>query len=789
MPASPLPAADTAVTFASGTAPLSAALLQQLKALNVRESEYRKIVHFLEREPNFTELCMFSALWSEHCSYKHTRHLLKKLPVTGRQIVQGPGENAGIVDCGQDLHVAFKVESHNHPTYVEPFQGAATGVGGILRDILTMNARPIALLNALRFGPLDEPSNKHRMARAVAGIGHYGNCMGVPTVGGDVVIHPTYGGNPLVNAMAVGMMQPGGMMSAAARGPGNPVVYAGSPTGRDGMGGAAFASRSLDETQSAKDRPAVQVGDPFAEKLVMEACLEAFATGLVVAAQDMGAAGLTCAAAEMSAKGNVGMRMSLDLVPAREPGMVAWEYLLSESQERMVLVLEKGNEQPVLDIFAKWGVPTAIIGEVLAESEIIITHHGQVVAQMDPKLLTDMAPLYAPQGQPTEPETDRANREDRNAWDGLPELLWPKVPQALATVLGSANVGSRQPVFSQYDRHVRNSTLLSSDHHTSGLIRLRTADNQPTGRALAMTLDGNPRHVALHPYSQSQGIVAEAARNLVATGAKPLGVTNNLNFGDPEAPDVYHQLYYTVEGMKEACLAFNTPVTGGNVSLYNTNESGAILPSPVIGMVGLLEDETLATPATFQTVGHTVAVLGRFRPSLGGSEYQALHAEGDCYGRPPTILLREEVMLQEIVLTLIERRLLASCQDVSVGGLLPTLAEACWREGQAAMAIATDLTPLWTTWTGQETDPVRLDTFLFGETHGAFVISYDPNHQAEVEAVVANVTQRRGPASQIAIVPVGSVTGLEQWLLSMNGHTHTLALEPFRRVWQSAITL
>jgi phosphoribosylformylglycinamidine synthase II len=407
---------------------LAPALLEQLQALNLRPSEYAKITHHLGRDPNFTELCMFSALWSEHCSYKHSRHLLKKLPTEGPQIVLGPGENAGIVDCGDGLHVAFKVESHNHPTYVEPFQGAATGVGGILRDITTMNARPIGLLNALRFGTAgftaegsscqapaaaaeEAAANRYRFYGAVAGIAQYGNCMGVPTLGGDVHLDESYTHNPLVNAMAIGLMQPGGMMPAGAKGVGNPVLYVGSPTGKDGMGGASFASKALAEGQQATDRPAVQVGDPFLGKLLMEACLEAFASGYVVSAQDMGAAGLTCASAEMAAKGDVGMKLNLDLVPAREPDMLAWEYLASESQERFLLVLEKGKEAQVQAIFDKWQVPAVVIGEVIEAEQLHISHHGEPVVDLPVKLLTDMTPSYAPSGKPAEPLELKARRE------------------------------------------------------------------------------------------------------------------------------------------------------------------------------------------------------------------------------------------------------------------------------------------------------------------------------------------------------------------------------------------
>lgn len=764
--------------------PLDVALQQQLQALNLREFEYRKIVHFLRRDPNFTELCMFSALWSEHCSYKHTKHLLKKLPTQGAQIVQGPGENAGIVDCGNGLHVAFKVESHNHPTYVEPFQGAATGVGGILRDILTMNARPVALLNALRFGPLTDAANRYRLFGAVAGIGTYGNCMGVPTVAGDVFIHPSYSGNPLVNAMAVGIMQPGGMMSAGAQGIGNPVVYVGSPTGRDGMGGASFASRALAGDQSQQDRPAVQVGDPFLEKLLLEACLEAFATGCVVAAQDMGAAGLTCATAEMAAKGGVGMHIQLDWVPVREPGMLPWEYLSSESQERMLMVLQKGQEEPVLAIFRRWGVPACIIGQVTEGPNLWIDFQGQRVVDLPARLLTDMAPEYAPSSRPEEPAAFKYRREGRLATEGLPALAWETVPQVLGQLLASPNVCSRQPVFSQYDRHVRNSTLLASDHLTAGVVRLRTPDNQPTGRALAMALEGNPRLVALNPYTQSQGVVAHAARKLAACGATPLATTDNLNFGDPEDPAVYYQLFYSVEGIKDACLALNTPVTGGNVSLYNTNATGAILPSPVIGMVGLLADETVVVPATMQRPGHGVALLGRFRPALGGSEYQALKTGGDSYGYPPSILMREEALLLKVLSCLTQQRLLASAQPLSLGGLLVTLTKCTFNQHPLQLGFSVGLDAAWALLPANQQ---RLDGLLFGETHGSVLLSYSLANEDTIRACVKQLTAGDGPASEIVFTPLGHVTETPVATLSWQGQTLTVSLEDLAQGWQSGL--
>jgi phosphoribosylformylglycinamidine synthase len=719
-------------------------LLAQLSALNVRVNEYTLICNELGRAPNFTELCMFSALWSEHCSYKHSKYLLKTLPTEGPQVVCGPGENAGIIDVGHGLHVSFKVESHNHPTYVEPFQGAATGVGGILRDIITMNARPVASLNALRFGMIEpEPTtsteqakaNKRRLAGAVAGIAHYGNCMGIPTVAGDTFFHPSYDGNPLVNAMSIGIMQPTGMMAAGAKGAGNPVLYVGSPTGRDGMGGASFASKALDDNKK-QARPAVQTGDPYAEKVMMEACLEAFASGLIVAAQDMGAAGLTCATAEMASKGNVGMRVELDLVPAREAGMQAWEYLSSESQERMLMVLNKGQEAPILEIFKRWRVPAVIIGEVLADERIIITHHGETVVDLPSKLLTDGAPNYIPFENPQE-ATEAKERRLQPSHQGLPALTVDNVPSVLNRMLHHSNIVSRRPIFQQYDRHVRNNTLLTGDHHSAGLIQLRTADNTPTPIALACSLEGNPLHVALNPFVGTQGVVAHAVRNVTCVGAKPLASTNNLNFGNPEQEAVAYELKTSVAGMREACLALNVPVTGGNVSLYNTNGTKAIQPSPTVGIVGVLADKTKVTTPAFKAAGHAIALLGRFAPSLGGSVYQGLLSQGQHWGEPPSICLSTEATLVNLLSdALLPQQLLASCQDVALGGLLTTLVGCRLMAKNTTtsepLSFSVNLSSL-----ASRVEPADVANLFFGETHGCYVVSYNVAHTERIQAILA----------------------------------------------------
>ncbi len=702
------------------------ALDAQLKALNLRASEYELICNGLGRVPNFTELCMFSALWSEHCAYKHSRHLLKTLPTEGKAVLQGPGENAGIIDCGDGIHVAFKVESHNHPTYVEPFQGAATGVGGILRDIITMNARPIANLNALRFGNLEgeqASDNIRRLAGAVAGIAHYGNCMGIPMIGGDTFIHPTYTGNPLVNAMSIGVMQAGGMMPAGAKGVGNPVLYVGSPTGKDGMGGASFASKALDEDASASDRPAVQVGDPFAEKCLMEACLEAFATGLVVSAQDMGAAGLTCATAEMAAKGNKGMRINLDLVPAREPNMQAWEYLSSESQERFLFVLEKGKEADVLAIFKKWHVPAVMIGEVLDEERIEVWHHGECVVNVPAKLLTDDAPTYPPDFEVKESE-EACQRRHREPSEGIQDIAFNTLENALNEMMQNVNLQAKTAIYEQYDRHVKLNTYLTSDHNTAGLIRL-SADSP---KALAASLEGNPLYVSLNPYEGSKGIVAQALRNIVCTGATPLAVTNNLNFGNPETPLVAFQLSESVRGIKDACVVFQTPVTGGNVSLYNTNGTEAILPSPTLGMMGVLEDVAYAVSPHFKEANDVIAILGYFQPTLGGSTYQWMKT-GESYGEPPTVDLEQEYRVARLITeTLVPQKILSSVQDMALGGLLPTVAKCCTAFNVLQWGVSLDLGAL------NEFEEKRWDVLCFGETHASYVISAKSEAMTRIQA-------------------------------------------------------
>ncbi len=758
-------------------ATLAPDLQSTLQSLNLTEGEYQKICNHLGRSPNMNELAMFSVLWSEHCCYKNSRHLLKLFPNKSPRVVAGPGENAGIIDIGDGIQVAFKIESHNHPTAVEPFQGAATGVGGILRDIFTMNARPIANLNSLRFGPLSFPErgeddatlrrNRFLFAGAVNGIAHYGNCVGVPTVAGEVFFDECYSGNPLVNAMAVGILYDGEIMSAKAKGVGNPVLYVGSATGKDGMGGAAFASKELD-ARSNEDRPAVQVGDPFAEKLLIEACLEAFTTGCVVAAQDMGAAGLTSSSSEMAAKGDVGMILDLDKVPAREPDMQPHEYLLSESQERMLMVLEKGREQPVLEVFAKWRIPAVIVGEVTDDQHIRILHKGKEVVDVPAKLLTDLAPSYDRGKNPPEPEAAKARRTI-DAKQNLPEFKLSELESWLKKLFASANVARPTGVIRQYDRHVQNNTLLASENISAGVIRLRQKNGEYSGKALSVTVDCNARYVYLEPYRGSMFAVAQAVRNMACTGAFPLAVSDNLNFGNPEKPEIYYQLYYAVQGIIDACKAFETPVISGNVSLYNEHSGAPIYPTPTIGMIGLIDDDTKVMSPALNKPGLKLALLGRFKPSLGGSEYQKLRL-GHIEGAPPDTDLNHEVRALRVILDLIAKQRVTAVQDVSLGGLLTTLIEMTFAH-EVGVTLSTD------SLRQDATADFRTDECLFGETAGSYIVAY----RAENEQAL-----RDACGDAIRFVPLGQTTS--EFALTLDQQT-PIALHPLKDLWSNTLAV
>jgi len=671
--------------------PLTDSLAAQIKAQRLTPGEYDRICELMGRAPNPNELGMFGVMWSEHCCYKNSKPLLKGFPTTGPRVLVGPGENAGVVDFGEGLRIAFKIESHNHPSAVEPYQGAATGVGGILRDIFTMGARPIALLNSLRFGPPDTDRNRFIIGGVVAGIGGYGNSVGVPTVGGEVYFDRTYDGNPLVNALAIGLMELPEIMKSGAKGVGNPVIYVGSTTGRDGMGGASFASAELSD-QSEKDRPAVQVGDPFLEKLLIEACLEAFQTGAVVAAQDMGAAGLTCSTCEMAAKGGVGVSLDLDLVPVREQGMSAYEYLLSESQERMLLVGELGREGEIIEIFTRWGLQAVVVGAVLADPVVRVYQKGTLVAEVPALALTESAPVYHHAILKEPP----AYVQTAWAWQPGPEHLQMAQPgTVLRQLLASPTISSKQWIYHQYDYLIQNNSLVVPGAGDAAVLRVRAQgfgmggvpDLPQSGRGLAATVDCNSRLVYLDPYEGAKLAVAEAARNLSCVGAIPVAVTDNLNFGSPERPEIFWQLAESCRGISDACRALDTPVTGGNVSLYNETQgptgSQAIYPTPTIGMVGLVEDLARTCTLDFKQAGDLILLLGPLTGGLGGSEYLAV-VHGLITGRPVAVDLAQEKRIQQTCRYLILQGWARSAHDGSEGGLAIALAESAFPGGLGA---------------------------------------------------------------------------------------------------------
>jgi phosphoribosylformylglycinamidine synthase II len=632
-------------------------------AHGLTSEEYDRIIRRLGREPTFTELGLFSSLWSEHCAYKHSRVFLRTLPTEASHVLQGPGENAGIVDLGGDLALAFKIESHNHPSFIEPFQGAATGVGGILRDIFTMGARPIAVLDSLRFGDPNDQRTRRLIEGVVSGISWYGNCFGVPNLGGEVGFATEYGGNPLVNAMAVGLVRRDRVFKARAEGVGNPVFYVGAKTGRDGIHGATMASATF-EADAEERRPTVQMGDPFTEKLLLEACLEAMATGAIVGIQDMGAAGLACACSEMPARAGTGMEVELSRVPQREPGMTPYEIMLSESQERMLLVAARGRESEIRDIFAKWELDAVAIGVVTGDGVLRVKNHGRVVAEVPVKALADEAPAY-------DKPTTRPDWQDALARVDLLALPTPLEPDAaLLALLAAPGIASKEWVYRQYDQQVGINTLVlpGSD---AGVLRIKGSR-----KAVALTTDCNARFVYLNPRLGAAMAVAEAARNLSASGARPLGVTDCLNFGSPERPEILWQFKEAVIGIGDACRALEIPVVGGNVSFYNETLGQAILPTPVIGMAGLLDDAEARCTQWFDADGDRVALLGPEEVSLGGSEYLwVMHRR--VAGHLAPLELGVERAAQEACRAAIGARLLRSAHDVSEGGIAVALAESC----------------------------------------------------------------------------------------------------------------
>ena len=694
---------------------------------NLNELEYERIVAMLGRAPTLTELGVFSALWSEHCSYKHSKPVLKTFPVTGPRVLQGPGEGAGVLRLEDGWAVAFKIESHNHPSAVEPYQGAATGVGGILRDVFSMGARPVAVLNSLRFGPLDQARNRWLFAGVVKGVGDYGNCVGVPTLGGEVNFADGYSGNPLVNAMCVGLLREEHLMNAKAHGVGNVLIAFGARTGRDGIHGASFASEELSESSEAR-RPQVQVGDPFTEKLLLEASLELIHSGLVVAVQDMGAAGLTSSSAEMAAKGGVGVEIDTARVPAREPGMTPYELLLSESQERMLAVVEPAKVEAVKAVCAKWELEAAAIRRVTDDGIFRVMHDGLVVAAIPGQRLVDDCPVYHPEAR---------EADDARARRGAAPTASPVVDTegALPLLLDTPNIASKKWVYEQYDSTVQASTAIAPGGD-AGVFRV-----PGTAFGVAVTVDCNGRLVALDPYEGGKATVAEAARNVACTGALPLGITDNLNFGNPQKPEVFHQFREACRGIGEACRAFDTPVTGGNVSLYNESPTGAVYPTPTVGMIGLLERVEQAVRSHFAAPGDVVAILGETIGHLGGSAYWA-EVRGFVGGPVAPVDLAAERRLQLLLVAAARAGLLRSAHDCSEGGLAVTIAEAAIGGPYQAEAFGADLDL-----SGYgPTDDIGL---LYGEDAGRVVVSCRP---ADHDALLALAREHGVPAHVVGTV-------------------------------------
>ena len=684
--------------------------------LRLTADEFESIKQKLGRTPNFTELCAFSGMWSEHCSYKNSIKWLKTLPRDGgRMLVAAGEENAGLMDIGNDYGVVFKIESHNHPSALEPFQGAATGVGGIQRDIFTMGARHIASLNSLRFGNLEDNKTKRLLAGVVHGIGHYGNCFGVPTVGGELYFEDCYHTNPLVNAMSVGIVKAGKTVSAIALGKGNPVFFVGSATGKDGIGGASFASAEI-TADSVEELPAVQVGDPFQEKKLLEACLEVIETGGVVGMQDMGAAGIICSTAEMSAKGGVGMRIDLDKVPTRQQNMKAWELLLSESQERMLMVVEKGKEAQVLAVFEKWDLSCSNIGEVTEDGLLNFYMNGELEASLPAYelVLGGGAPQYTREYK--EPAyLSKVNAFDINAVEDVTHLK-----ATVEQLVQIPNIASKRWVYTQYDSMVGAANASTNAPSDASIVIAKG-----TGKALAMTVDCNSKYVFADPYKGAMIAVAEAARNIVCSGGEPIGVTNCLNFGNPYDPEVYYQFAKSVEGMGAACRKFNTPVTGGNVSFYNQNPDGPVYPTPTIGMVGIVEDMQKRMTLNFKNGGDVIVLLGQSRNDIGSSEY--LHKiKGVAYSTAPHFELDEEFNVQQLVATLIQQGNIASAHDVSEGGLIVTLLESAFTNNKGFEVSSTN-------------SDLRKDAYWMGEAQSRVVVSCNNAQLSTIEKLAASL--------------------------------------------------
>ena len=720
--------------------------------------EFEQIKKILGREPNFTELGIFSVMWSEHCSYKNSRRELKKFPTTGPNILVKAGEeNAGVVDIGDGWAIAFKMESHNHPSAIEPFQGAATGVGGIIRDIFTMGARPEFCLNSLRFGPItsDSPNvatNRRLFTGVVSGIAHYGNCIGIPTIGGEIYFDESFEGNPLVNVFCLGVLRHDQLARGAARGVGNPVFYVGAETGRDGLAGAAFASRELTE-QSKEDRPAVQVGDPFKEKLLLEACLELLACDAVAGIQDMGAAGLTCSTCETASRGGSGIEIDLAKVPKREPGMTPYETLLSESQERMLIIAKRGKENLVREIFDKWDVPWAEIGRVTDDGMMRVRNNGSIAAEIPAKPLAEEAPLYTREAKPP---SSVAAVYDRRI-DDLPKIDNHK---ALRELLRDPTIASKNWVYRQYDHTVRTGTLVKPGSDAA-VFFVRYAN-----KILAATSDCNSLYCALDPREGAKIAVAEAARNLTCSGAKPLAVTDNLNFGNPYKPENFWQLREAVEGAAEACRAFGTPVTGGNVSLYNESPAGVVDPTPTIGMVGLIEKEEHITTQWFKKAGDKIILIGKIGDELGGSRFLKV-CHGKKIGPPPHVDLAHEIEIQNAVRDLIRAGLVKSAHDCSEGGLAVALAESCFNPKQrfGAEIDLKGCSPESVRGVGRDAGgtPASTEEILFNESQSRIVISVSPENVDKTMSILSATADSSGGERErsVPVRQLGKVSGDE----------------------------
>ncbi|MGG3450458.1 phosphoribosylformylglycinamidine synthase subunit PurL [Domibacillus aminovorans] len=716
------------------------------RTMGLTDEEFDKATEIIGRLPNYTETGLFSVMWSEHCSYKNSKPVLRKFPVEGEHVLQGPGEGAGIVDIGDGQAVVFKIESHNHPSAIEPYQGAATGVGGIIRDVFSMGARPVAILNSLRFGELETSRVKYLFEEVVAGIAGYGNCIGIPTVGGEIGFDPSYEGNPLVNAMCVGLIAHEDIQKGQAKGVGNTVMYVGAKTGRDGIHGATFASEELSESSEEK-RPAVQVGDPFMEKLLLEACLELINNDALVGIQDMGAAGLTSSSAEMASKSGSGMEMNLDLIPQRETGMTPYEMMLSESQERMLIVVEKGREKEIEDLFAKYDLEAASVGVVTDDKMLRLLHKGEVAAEVPVDALAEDAPVYY------KPSAEPQYFRDFQAM----ELTTPNVTdykETLVNLLKQPTIASKEWVYDQYDYQVRTNTVVAPGSDAA-VIRLRG-----TNKALAMTTDCNSRYIYLDPKTGGKIAVAEAARNIVCSGAKPLAITDGLNYGSPENPGVFWQLEESADGISEACLALESPVIGGNVSLYNETNGTAIYPTPVIGMVGLIEHTDHITTQSVKQADDLVYVIGDALNEFGGSELQKMTNGGEIFGQAPAIDLTVEKARQDAVLSAIKSGLVQSAHDISEGGFAVALVEKTFGTN---LGVNVSLE-------GEAT------AVLFAETQSRFVVTVKAENKEAFEAAVQDAKQ------------IGKVTAQPVVSIRVNGEEVVQAsVKNLEDAWKGAI--